>query len=684
MAASETKPAEESGGHNTASGAERDDGYTPECGMGKFKPAALRRFANMPMFTGVYSVSALMTSTLTTYVNSQVTTLEKHFGFNSSQTGLIMAANDMGFLLVVLFVSFVATKVHIPRALGYFTILFGLSGIVCALPQFLFGAPSPASWNGAGNVSSMTSAKPSGRFEGQLCDGVNHTSLGCDVEVDGPGELQGEGPVHAARAHAGTSLALIVVGMVLQGVAKTPRSSLTSYYVDSNVPAVSTGFYMGIIIAVAIMGPAVAYALGGLFTRMYVTLEDTNLHYRHPGWIGAWWLGYITFGCISLLVALPLFCFPRRLKGGKRIKEPALSLTERVNVPRKMSQFVKEFLSAMLRLLTNPVYMCTVLSSCAFVFCVAGGMSFTPKYIENQFSFPAWKANMALAGVTLGTSCLGTFLGGYVTRRRRAGPLASLHIIVAMLVVSGLLTGLLILCHCPQPLVHNSPGPRATGETSLQGCADSCVCDDGEFFPVCGDDGRTFFSPCHAGCNSTARGNYVNCTCIQDGTAEAGMCDYSCAMFYPFILVIAVKSLFSTFAIIPHMIVYLRCVEERDKALGLGFSSFLASLTGWLLGPICFGKLIDGICIQWEQSCTGGGACLLYDNADFRLKLYGYQVLFLAVSLVFILLALLSARVTRKFKENEEPLGGDATMTAMLPEKGDHCPDKDNSADTHV
>lgn len=43
----------------------------------------------------------------------KVTTLERHFGFSSSETGLIMAANDVGFLIVILFVSHAATKVSL-------------------------------------------------------------------------------------------------------------------------------------------------------------------------------------------------------------------------------------------------------------------------------------------------------------------------------------------------------------------------------------------------------------------------------------------------------------------------------------------------------------------------------------------------------------------------------------------
>ncbi|XP_076437485.1 solute carrier organic anion transporter family member 2A1-like [Babylonia areolata] len=687
MAAPKSKQmTEENGDPETATDAESDDGYTPECGIGQFKPAALRMCATMPMFTGFYSISALLTSTLSSFVSSQVTTLEKHFGFSSSQTGFIMAANDVGFLAMILFVSFLASRVHIPRSLGLFTIMFGVSGIFCALPYFLFGAPSPASLTEAGNVS-MTSAQPAGSFLGQLCDGVNDTSLNCDaLKEDSSGGSQPEDGRSAARGHAGTALALIAVGMVLQGVAKTPRMPFSTFYVDNNLPQVKTGFYMGIIIAVAIMGPVLAFALGGLFSRIYVTLEETTLHYRHPRWIGAWWLGYVTFGCIACVVGLPLFCFPRRIKGGRRGTEPVRPHGEPPSVPGKMSQLVKEFLSALVRLWTNPVYMCVMMSSCTILFAVGGTFSFTPKYMENQFAFPAWRANMAMAGVTLGSACLGSFLGGYVSRRMKMGPAASLKAISAVSAVSVLASCLLLVFSCPQPHVHNSPRSRASQGTSLQDSLDSCACDDGDYFPVCGDDGKTFFSPCHAGCQGTARENYVNCTFTAGGTAIAGMCDYSCNMFYPFVIFFCIQNLFGTLAIIPKLIVYIRSVEERDKAMGLGFNAFMTSISGGILGPVIFGKLIDGICIQWEQrSCTGGGACQLYDNDSFRLKLLGYQLIFRALSFVFAILAFISAKVTKKFDKKDgdgEPLKGVAKKAAEVAEKGNHSLERGNTAET--
>ena len=68
----------------------------------------------------------------------QVTTLERQFGFSSNQTGLIMAANDIGFLVCVLGVSYLAPRMHIPKALGgsalyHFVVVVFLFIVISAL-----------------------------------------------------------------------------------------------------------------------------------------------------------------------------------------------------------------------------------------------------------------------------------------------------------------------------------------------------------------------------------------------------------------------------------------------------------------------------------------------------------------------------------------------------------------------
>ena len=92
-----------------------------------------------------------------------------------------------------------------------------------------------------------------------------------------------------------------------------------------------------------------------------------------------------------------------------------------------------------------------------------------------------------------------------------------------------------------------------------------------------------------------------------------------------------------------------------------------------MLGPICFGKLIDGICIQWENNCSGGGACRLYDNDSFRFKLIGYQAIFRFLGLVFATIALIVAKVTKKFEnDNVTKAEADMKLSLMNGGKGDN------------
>jgi hypothetical protein len=45
-------------------------------------------------------------------------------------------------------------------------------------------------------------------------------------------------------------------------------------------------------------------------------------------------------------------------------------------------------------------------------------------------------------------------------------------------------------------------------------CNFGCECDMNDVQPVCGSNGLTYFSPCHAGCSqSSIGGNYSNCAC---------------------------------------------------------------------------------------------------------------------------------------------------------------------------
>ena len=49
-------------------------------------------------------------------------------------------------------------------------------------------------------------------------------------------------------------------------------------------------------------------------------VKDPGISVRDPRWVGAWWLGFLFFGGAAVVVAIPIFCFPRHLKGRRQIE----------------------------------------------------------------------------------------------------------------------------------------------------------------------------------------------------------------------------------------------------------------------------------------------------------------------------------------------------------------------------
>ena len=50
-------------------------------------------------------------------------------------------------------------------------------------------------------------------------------------------------------------------------------------------------------------------------------VSETNMTPRDPRWVGAWWLGFLTFGLLGVLSAVPTFFFPRRLKPQPQLRK---------------------------------------------------------------------------------------------------------------------------------------------------------------------------------------------------------------------------------------------------------------------------------------------------------------------------------------------------------------------------
>lgn len=64
-----------------------------QCGVLCFRPSLLQRCARVGVFVAFYCPASLCTSAISVYMSSQITTLEKQFGFTSAQSGFLMSCN---------------------------------------------------------------------------------------------------------------------------------------------------------------------------------------------------------------------------------------------------------------------------------------------------------------------------------------------------------------------------------------------------------------------------------------------------------------------------------------------------------------------------------------------------------------------------------------------------------------
>lgn len=78
---------------------------------------------------------------MNTYLGSQITTIEKQFNLSSSNSGILMSGNDIGFLVSSLLLTYLLKDTQRPKVLGFGGVLSGLAFMMCSLPHFV--APKP-------------------------------------------------------------------------------------------------------------------------------------------------------------------------------------------------------------------------------------------------------------------------------------------------------------------------------------------------------------------------------------------------------------------------------------------------------------------------------------------------------------------------------------------------------------
>ncbi|XP_069892897.1 solute carrier organic anion transporter family member 4A1-like [Dipodomys merriami] len=576
------------------------------CGWRTFTPRCLQAFNTPKGFLFfLCAASFLQGMTVNGFINTVVTSIERRFDLHSYESGLIASSYDIAACLCLTFVSYFGGNGHKPRWLGWGVLILGAGSLVFTLPHFM-----------------------AGRYEVTVDEGV--------------GTCQANQSVACSDRTSGLSSYRLVfmLGQFLHGVGATPLYTLGVTYLDENVKSSYSPIYIAIFYTAAILGPAAGYLIGGAMLNIYTDMGPRKeLTTESPLWVGAWWVGFLGAGTVAFLIAIPILGYPRQLPGSQRYLVVKAAETHRLkdNGHKSASnpafgKTARDLPLSIWLLLRNPTFVLLCLAGATEATLIAGMSTFGPKFLEAQFSLSASQAATLFGYLVVPAGGGGTLLGGFlVNRLKLRGP--GIIRFCLLCTLTSLLAFFIFLTHCESvPMAGVTAGYSGSlwreGHLNLTArCNVACGCQPEHYAPVCGSDGLTYYSPCHAGCaraHSTGPGGlkvYRDCSCVPSnvssgfGHATTGKCTSACQRKPLFLVLVFVVIIFTFLSSIPALTATLRCVCDRQRSFALGIQWVVVRTLGSIPGPIAFGWVIDKACLLWQDQCGHQGSCFVYQNA---------------------------------------------------------------------
>ena len=309
----------------------------------------------------------------TGFTSIVLSSLERRYGLSSTAAGSIASTFDAAVLVSVIFISYVGGRGHKPRWLGASLIVQAVGAFIFALPQFLFG-----------------------RYQ-----------VGSTGSLDTESCLDGQDFSSDCASSNKAALAFFLIGNIFIGVGAAPLFTVGTSYLDEIIHPSKVSIHLGLFYMLAVVGPALGYALGGVFLTIYVDpWVDTHLQTSDPGWVGAWWLCFLFCGVVSLIIAIPFFCFPRLLPDSEalrmaREKEMAKKCEgkQEVDGQSELQSVLKSFPQELKKILINPSWAFITIAIAVSTIVVAGFASFAPKYVETQFGLSAAASSLAIGAI---------------------------------------------------------------------------------------------------------------------------------------------------------------------------------------------------------------------------------------------------------------------------------------------
>ncbi|XP_074020787.1 solute carrier organic anion transporter family member 1C1-like isoform X1 [Numenius arquata] len=555
----------------------------------------------------VYFAKALSGS----YLKSTITQIERRFDIPSSLVGVIDGSFEIGNLLIIVLVSYFGAKLHRPRIIGAGCLIMSAGTFLIAMPQFFMGRY---------------------RYE-RFPSTINST---------------------------------VSISPCLQDKSQTPLSALEKSHAKINAGCVQT---------VAIIGPIFGFLLGSLCAKLYVDigfvdLDSITITHKDTQWVGAWWLGYLIAGAISVLAGIPFWFLPKHLPKPESRKDSSTSSEQSKFITEdnkeqhksyqqqvKIAEMAKDFLPSLKNLFGNPVYSLYLCASIIQFNSLIGMVTYKPKYIEQQYGQTSSKTNFVIGLINIPAVAFGIFSGGLIMKKFRINVLGAAKLSLGSSFFGYLLLLLLFAMGCENSEVagltvsyHGTKWTTDYEQALFSECNSGCLCSKTDWDPICGENGVTYISACLAGCqasNGSGKNTvFFNCSCVgtlespsQSSSAVVGPCQKGneCPkMFLYFLVVSVITSYTLSVGGTPGYILLLRCIKPHLKSFALGIYTLAIRVLAGIPAPVYFGVAIDTTCLKWgSKRCGGRGACRLYNSSALRYVYLGLTLVLGTVSIFF-------------------------------------------------
>ncbi|KAM6162086.1 solute carrier organic anion transporter family member 1C1 isoform 1-T1 [Erethizon dorsatum] len=578
------------------------------------------RCGELKVFLGGLSFVYFAKALAEGYLKSTITQIERRFDIPSSLVGVIDGSFEIGNLLVITFVSYFGAKLHRPKIIGAGCLIMGVGTLLIAMPHFFMDQYRYEKYSPFSN--STFSISP------------------CLPES---------------------------------------RSQLPISVVQKSQSKISDGCVQ----TVAIIGPIFGFLLGSLCAKLYVDIGFVNLDHvtitpKDPQWVGAWWLGYLIAGIVSLLAAVPFWCLPRSLprpqskedcnssEKSKFIVDDHMKCQTHAGEKAKIMEMARDFLPSLRSLLGNPVYFLYLCASTVQFNSLFGMVTYKPKYIEQQYGQSSSKANFVIGLINIPAVALGIFSGGIVMKKFRLSMCGAAKLYLGSSVFGYLLFLSLFALGCENSDVagltvsYQGTKPVSYHERALfSDCNSRCKCSETNWEPMCGENGITYASACFAGCQTSNMSGkniiFYNCTCVGIAASKygnfsgmVGRCqkDNGCSKMFLYFLVISVITSYTlSLGGIPGYILLLRCIKPQLKSFALGIYTLAIRVLAGIPAPVYFGVLIDTSCLKWGfKRCGSRGSCRLYDSHAFRYIYLGLTMILGTLSIFLSIVVLLTLK----------------------------------------